>query len=995
MNLSERNKGYRSTTKLLSLSVVLVMLLLIVGCGQSKDFGWADDLLEVDEDLLYSNTVQTTQFEAYYADQLQAWKDAGIDHANDTIVIDAADVKAHSEGSTHRIGEYEGVKDALIWHNQTSNWLEYEVDIQEPGLYELSLVYHAYQDDSGTKNYRPTVMSVQIDGEFPFREARSIQLTKLYKDELPLRKDEYGDDIRPRPLEIETWLTKPFKDSEGAYVQPLAWRFEKGKHTIRLQTQESIVIDQIRLSSPEMVPSYAEYVTSMPAERKSNAAELIQIEAEIMESKNDVSLQMASDQDPLVTPTAHGKEIFNAVGGTRWEQGGKAITWSFEVPEDGWYKLGFRAYQGYQTNKRVFRTIYIDGKLPFSELEAYPFEYSSGWQGVILESEDGEPYELYLEAGQHTMTLEATYAPFASVLNQIEDTLVILNGLSRDLNALQGDEADVNRTWNIARDFPEIVYKAKFIHQRLKELEAELILINGRSDNNAEMIKSAIRDIEDLLRYPNDIPYKRDNVSNAQQNLASIQEPLSQAPLMLDKIYLAPLDQKFPRMKSNAWERLRSGINQFSLSFSNERQMSAGDDEVLNIWMAYGRDYINVLQDLADQYFTPETGIKVKVDLLPDENLIVLANAADKVPDMAIGLTEGRPVELAIRGAAAKISDFPDFMAVSEQYAPGAMMPYYYSGDYYAIPETQQFNVLFYRKDILEDLGLEVPSTWDDVIKMLPTLQQNGYDFNIPTEYLPFIYQNGAEFYAEDGITTALSSAEGFQAFKQYTDFYSLYGIKRQVASFYQHFRDGTMPIGLGNFNMFLQVTVAAPELRGWWGIAPIPGIVQQDGEVARWSGGGQKATMIFEKSNKKDEAWQFMKWWLDSETQERFGSDLEGFYGISFRWNTANIEAFTRFPWQNEELNVFLEQWRWYKDMAHVPGSYYIPREINNAWNRTVLDGQNYRAALEEAVLNINRELRRKAIEFNYIDGEGNVLQTYDPPMITEPWEGAERYVR
>lgn len=979
--------------KLLGALASFVALLMLAGCGQAQEFSSEQDL-DAPQDLLYSNTVQTGQFEPYYSERLQEWEAAGIPFATETIEIRAKDVKAHSDTSTHRIAEYAGVKDALIWRNETSNWLEYEVEVKQPGLYELLLVYHAYQDESGSKNYRPTVMSVQVDGEFPFREARSITFTRLFKDELPLRQDEYGDDIRPRPLEIDTWITRPFKDSEGAYVLPLRWKFEAGKHTIRLQTQDSIVMDKIILTAPTTIPSYEEYVASQPG-KQGNTGAMIQIEAEIMEAKNDVSLQMASDQDPLVTPVANGRVRFNAVGGSRWEQGGKAITWSFEVPESGWYKIGFRAFQGYQTNKRIFRTIYLDGQIPFQELAAYPFEYATGWQGVILADEERQPYEVYLEAGQHTLTLEATYAPFASVLRKVDDTLIILNGLSRDLNALIGTDDDMNRTWNIENDFPEIIKKAKYVHRRLKQMEAELIEINGRSDNNAELIRSAIRDMEDLLKYPNDIPYKRGNVSKAQQNLASIREPLAQGPLLLDKIYVVPREQEFPRMRSNMWERMRSGINQFFLSFNNERQLSAGDADVLNVWMAYGRDYVNVLQDLADQYFTPETGIKVKVDLLPDENLIVLANAADRVPDVAIGLSEGRPVELAIRGAAAKISQFPDYQEIVEQYAPGAMMPYYYAGDYYAVPETQQFNVLFYRKDIIEELGLDIPETWDDVIRMLPTLQQNGYDFHIPTDYLPFIYQNGAEFYSEDGITTALDSAEGFQAFKQYTDFYLLYGIKRQVSSFYQHFRDGTMPIGLGDFNMFLQVAVAAPELRGWWGIAPIPGIRQDDGEIARWAGGGQKATMIFAKSNKKEQAWQFMKWWLDAETQARFGSDLEGFYGISFRWNTANIEAFTRFPWQNEELNVFLEQWRWYKDMAHVPGSYYIPRELNNAWNRTVLDGQNYRSALEEAVLNINRELRRKAVEFNYIDSEGNIVKTYDPPMITEPWEGAEKYVR
>src|SRR5690606_19479352 len=188
---------------------------------------------------------------------------------------------------------------------------------------------------------------------------------------------------------------RSFKDSEGMYVNPLRWYLDKGKHTIRLQTQESIAIDQIVISSPQSIPQYTDYLAGLPGERN-GSGEIIQIEAEIMNSKNDVSLQMAVDQDPLVTPNANGKQIFNTVGGTRWEQGGKAITWSFDVPKDGWYKIAIRAFQGYQTNKRVFRTIYIDGQIPFKELEAYPIEYASSWQGVTLQDADGGAFELYL-----------------------------------------------------------------------------------------------------------------------------------------------------------------------------------------------------------------------------------------------------------------------------------------------------------------------------------------------------------------------------------------------------------------------------------------------------------------------------------------------------------------------------------------------------------------------------------------------------------------------
>ncbi|CAM3375608.1 extracellular solute-binding protein [Marinicrinis lubricantis] len=991
-------KALGSTVRWMMIAICAIWLIMLSGCSGEASTSSEPIMVDEAEVQRWLDEVgsDNNAFEPYFSDVLDEWTAAGIEPATATFEILGKDMTAHSETSHHRIGSYAGREDVLIWENTSTNWIEYEVEVEQAGLYQLDMHYHSFDSSNGNaRNYRPTVMAVTVDGEFPFMEARSISFPKLFRDVMPIKKDEYGDEIRPRPKEIDAWIEKPFKDNSGSYSKPLRWFLDQGKHTIRLQTHGSIVIDKIVLGPPEEAPVYAEDQASVQLTSSISNGDAIIVEAERMHEKNDVSLQMDVDQDALMTPKAGGRQIFNAVGGNRWEAGGESITWRFTVPEDGFYKIGARVFQGYQMNKRVFRTIYIDGKVPFDDFYSYPFEYASSWQGTVLQDDNGEPYPIYFTEGEHTLTMEVTMEPFGPILRDLGDVLLLLSSVSQDLYRLVGTDDDQNRTWDIENDFPEIPQKLEVILSQLKRMERDLMVVNDGDDNHSQTISGAIRDIEDILEYANDIPYKRDSISTVQQRIASIQQPLQQAPLMIDKFYIVPAGQDFPRMEAHLNESFTNGIEQFFLSFDDRGRLSEDDEEVVNVWMNYGRDYVNVLQDLADQYFTPETGIKVRVDLLPNEDLIVMANAAGKAPDVAIGMTEGKPIELAIRGAALDLSQFADFEELQKQYAPGALVPYYFDGNYYALPESQKFNILFYRKDILGRLGIEVPETWDDVMNMLPTLQQNGYDFNIPQDYLTFFFQNGAEFYTEDGLATALDSPEGFQAFKQYTDFFAVYGIERQISSFYQHFRDGDMPIGIGDFNMYLQLSVAAPEINGWWGIAPLPGFKQEDGTIQRWSGGGQQATMIFEKSKNKEEAWQFLQWWLSAETQERFGSDLEGFYGITFRWNTANVEAFSNLPWTPEELNVFLEQWRWYKDMANVPGSYFIPREINNAWNRTVLGGQNYRSALEEAVLNINREIRRKAIEFEYIDKEGQVLKTYDPPVIDTPWEGATKYVR
>ena len=49
--------------------------------------------------------------------------------------------------------------------------------------------------------------------------------------------------------------------------------------------------------------------------------------------------------------------------------------------------------------------------------------------------------------------------------------------------------------------------------------------------------------------------------------------------------------------------------------------------------------------------------------------------------------------------------------------------------------------------------------------------------------------------------------------------------------------------------------------------------------------------------------------------------------------------------------------------------GGYYTSRHIVNAWTRCVESGEDFRSSLEEAVEDINIELRRKQEEYGEFD--------------------------
>lgn len=936
--------------------------------------------------------IQASNTEPYYADVLKGWQDKGAKPASAAIDIPGASPASVSSSADIRAGSYEGRNNVLIWNGSANGFVEYQVNVPADGLYEMQV---SYRPVTGKGLRRPIIWNVLLDGKLPFREASSITLYRQWKDARPIKKDEEGDDIRPKSEEISGWKVQPLFDSGGAYADPLQWYLTKGTHTLRLEGYEPVAIESIRLAPPQKLKPYAEAAGAYPAS-KPVQADVLTLQAEEPEVKSDSAIQMVSDTDQRTVPLAKGKITFNSIGGKKWWNQNQELTWSFDVPESGKYKIGLRTLQNFISQKASYRTIRIDGKVPFQEFLTYRFPYDTAWAGTVLQDAAGKPYELYLEKGKHTLSMTVTHAPYKPIILGIEQLTDLLETVVLDLKSLTGGTDDKNRTWKVAQDLPDLPKRLEEAVTRLNQLAEQTVKVNGRTDNISQGFASTAQDIKKLLSKVDDIPYHGDQIATMQTKISGYIEQLVQQPLQLDEIYIAPAEKKFPDMTASFPSKIAGMVMNFFYTFREKDRLSNMDDKVLNVWVQRGRDYVTQLQELTDELFTPETGIKVKVNLLPNPQLLILSNAAGIQPDVALGLSQDLPVDYAIRNSIVDISKFPDFKELYNRYSPGSWLPFYYNQGYYAVPETQSFQVLYYRKDILSKMGLSLPDTWDDVYDMLPTLQQNYMNFYVnPKEYMMFIYQNQADFFNKEGSKTVLDSPEGFKAFRQWTDLFNIYALEREVPSFYQHFRKGVMPIGIADYNMYIQLSAAAPELNGRWGIAPIPGTKQPDGTVTRWAGGGQTSGVIFKASKKQEQAWEFLKWWDSADVQERYGSDLEAFNGVSFRWNTSNLEAFTKLPWKREDANVILQQWAWYKDMPNLPGGYFVAREVGNAWNRTVVDGMNYRNSLEMAVLEINRELRRKQQEFGFIDAGGNSIKSMDLPVVNKPWEGVKPYVK
>ena len=330
-----------------------------------------------------------------------------------------------------------------------------------------------------------------------------------------------------------------------------------------------------------------------------------------------------------------------------------------------------------------------------------------------------------------------------------------------------------------------------------------------------------------------------------------------------------------------------------------------------------------------------------------------------------------------MRGAVVDLAEFDDYEEVAQRFFDSSLVQYQYLNGVYALPETQNFQVMFYRTDIMEELGLEVPQTWADVYDIIPELQNNYMNFGFPANvnnFYTLLYQRGGSVYRGEGETlgyaTNLDSPTAIEAFIAYVDLYRSYKIELQI-DFQNRFRTGEVPIGIADFTTMNALSVTAPEIRGLWDIAILPGTSRtaEDGSTyVDHSGHSQGACCMMiatDSETTKQNAWQFMKWWTSTDAQVRFGREIEAVLGSSARYATANIAAIEQLSWSEAQLKVIREQMTWAVGFREVAGGYYTTRHMTNAVRKVTNDKTDPRETLLDYARTINEEINKKRLEF------------------------------
>lgn len=930
----------------------------------------------------------TAEYEDY-SDYIAAHADAK--ETSDEYEINGADFQK-AEGMDPKILEdYKGIKGRSVY-TDVDGMIEYQVDIKTEGSYQLALEYYPAQGN-GSSIQR----SFFIDGELPYRQLSLVEFSRVWVNEKEKwDSDNQGNDLKPTQIEAPEWMTSQFYDTDGYILEPLTVYLTKGIHTITMVSRrEPMILHAIRLQNLTKAEEYKKVMEAQASIGcEDSKDQKIEIQAEDARKKSSRMLYPVQDQSsPAITPYSAKELKNNSIGGNSWRLSGQWIEWDFDVQQDGYYNITLHAKQNFVKGIYVSRKIMIDQEVPFTEMNAYGFSYQDGWEMMPLADEKGEAYRFYLKKGHHSLRMEAVLGDFAEVISQVQAIVTELNSEYRKVIRITGVSPDEYRDYQIEKSLPELGAELEGIRDELNVALDQLEALKCKGSEETVII--TMRDqLNDIVKDPEKITKM---VSAFKTNVSALGTWITNAqsqPLQLDAIYITSPETKIKDSHNSFLDNMLHECKKLFYSFvvdynsiGNVAEASK-DSKTITVWVGSGRDQANVIKALIDETFTPDTGINVNVQLV-DMSTLLQATLAGQGPDVALQVANNNgtagssatgttsssndlPVNYGLRSAVEDLTQFTDYKEVAGRFRESALEQFGYDEAVYALPETQTFNMMFYRKDILNELGVEVPKTWDEMKVVLSELSKNQMTLGmLPTEltFTSLLYQNGGKLYTEDNTASALNSDEAINAFKTYCEFYTDYKLDRET-SVEQRFRTGESPIIIADYTTYNNLQVSAPDIKGLWGMTSLPGVRTADGKIRNFTASTGLACMMMSNTKDKDSSWEFMKWWLSADTQTSYGEEMEGLMGEAARYPTANTEAFANLPWPTDDYEALKAQFKNVKGIPQVPGSYFTWRNVNNAfYSVAVADADKRmqpREALTEYLEYINAEITSKRQEFH-----------------------------
>lgn len=885
---------------------------------------------------------------------------------NGEVVLTASHIAALQ--NAHTVDTYQGnaLKTVI---GETDSTVTYTFTAPA-GLYRVVAKYYPVQ----TNNSATINRDLSVNGDKT--NVKTVGFQRRWVDDVAPKgtfdTDSYGHQIRPLQKQEPSWMSAELYASDGNSLEPIQLQLQNGINTLTIYGEDdSLAIESLRLIPYEPLHDYQTVKQQYAEAGYQKATGVLDIyEAEHAAYKSDSTLYPTYERaSASVTPHDPMKQVVNVIGGSGWSYVGQYVAWNIHVEEAGLYAFNFKYRKNINQGMSSYRRLYIDGVVPFAEANSIEFAYTSSWANCVPGGEES-PYLFYLDKGDHELKLEVSLGEMTSILEDLSDLIYDMNGIYRRIIVVTGASPDFYRDYDFETILPDVVADLRSSRTELQEIYDRWFALVGEKGSTFSTLDLMLKLLEKIDQDPELIAK---NLAMFKSHIGSIGTLLNNArtgQLELDTITVFSPDSQPKPATCGFFEQLWfSVVNTFSSYVTDYNNIGTINSEAeltdIRVWVTTGRDQYELLKNMANNGELEEKGIKANMQLVSAS--LLQAIIAGTAPDVQLTLASSDLINYALRGAIVDVSKFSDFSEVANRFYSQTFVPLTLEGTTYGLPVTMNYEVLFYRTDILSNLGIDVPETWDDVTRLITILNKNNLEFGLPAGnniFYTLLMQNGGKIYNEQGSKVAFDDQKGIDAFIKWTRYFTDYGQPKAYDA-QNRFRSGEMPILIADYSLYNTLAVAAPEIDGLWSFSPLPGSKQADGSVVRTTPIAAVASAIIKGCKDEEAAWEFLKWWTSSEVQMNYGRGQESIMGSSSRYATANLGAMKNLPWTASQQKVLLTQLNYTKAVPEVPGGYLTTRQLTYAFHKVVNQGADAKDTLLEYIITINNELTAKREEF------------------------------
>ncbi|MFH1783274.1 MAG: extracellular solute-binding protein [bacterium] len=381
----------------------------------------------------------------------------------------------------------------------------------------------------------------------------------------------------------------------------------------------------------------------------------------------------------------------------------------------------------------------------------------------------------------------------------------------------------------------------------------------------------------------------------------------------------------------------------------------------ITFWHTGTQDEIDAINMVAKD-FTAQTCIEVKGQVFgwnEARTKFLVSIAARLTPDIGtMGSTW--PTYFGLKGGMVDLmKEFPqETKQILADTFPGALSSAQYKGAVYGLRYDMTTLLLYVREDIFKELGLSIPTTWEELTALIPKLKAVNKDFAIGwgnKEWIgafPFIWQAGGDPYNAKGTKSNLTSPKTLEGLKFFTDLYTKYGVPHAVLDTYTGFSTGLYPIILDGDWIGPTIETQSPDLKGKWTVAVLPRGPECD---AGFIGGRNLG--IFSGSKHKKEAIQFLVYLSTPEVQKRIFEILREKAGGLLL--SPNIKAWDIIGLEKDYAQVLRKQLEVSQAPRFVIGGDESYQYINDALNQIILRGMDFNKVIQEADSKTNAQMK------------------------------------